>query len=127
MYFINLAFEIACICAGILLAISHLDRLDGESNFFNNLAAKLKPFNAVIGFATLIIGVLYLFKWKCIIFALVGIACGLLLLPQRLAGVPAIGNTLVKLSNKIQPYKVIVGDIALVLGVLDILYMNPFC
>ena len=124
---IDLTFEIACICAGILLAISHLDRLDGESNFFNKIAAKLKPFNAVIGFATLIIGVLYLIKIKCIVFALVGIACGLLLLPQRLSEIPMIGGGLVKLANKIQPYKVIVGDIAIILAILDMLYMNPFC
>ena len=127
MFAINLVFEIACICAGILLAISHLDRLDGDSNFFKRIATKLKPFNTIIGFATLIIGVLYIMKFKCIIFALVGILCGLLLLPQRLAKVPGIGDALFKFSNKIQPYKVIVGDIALILGVLDILYMNPFC
>ena len=67
---INLIFEIACICAGILLAITALDRLDGKSNFFNNIAAKLKPFNAVIGFATLIIGIVYILKIECIIFGL---------------------------------------------------------
>lgn len=120
-------FEIACICAGILLAISHLDILDGESNFFNKIAAKLRPFNAIIGFATLIIGVLFLLKIKCIIFGLVGIACALLLIPQRLGRVPGIGETLEKLSNKIQPHKAIVGDIALILGVLGLLNLNPFC
>ena len=96
---INLIFEIACICAGILLAITALDRLDGKSNFFNNIAAKLKPFNAVIGFATLIIGIIYILKIECIIFGVVGIACGLLLLPQQLTKIPGIGNSLLKASN----------------------------
>jgi len=124
---IILIFKIACICAGILLALSHLDKLDGESNFFNNVAAKLRPFNSVIGIITLVIGILYLLKIKCIIFGIVGIACGLLLLPQQLAKVPLVGDLLVKLSNAINPYKVIVGDIAIILGVLSLFNMNPFC
>lgn len=124
---INLVFEIACICAGIMLAISHLDQLDGKSNFFLNITDKLKPFNALIGFATLVIGILYLLKIKCIIFSVVGILCGILLLPQQLAKVPGIGDSLVKLSNALSPYKVIVGDIALILGILGLFNMNPFC
>ncbi|GFZ86179.1 hypothetical protein GCM10011531_16840 [Aquaticitalea lipolytica] len=124
---INLIFEIACICAGILLAITALDRLDGKSNFFNNIAAKLKPFNAVIGFATLIIGIIYILKIECIIFGVVGIACGLLLLPQQLTKIPGIGNSLLKASNWLMPFKVIVGDAALILGVLGLFNMNPFC
>lgn len=124
---ISLIFEIACICAGILLALTHLDKLDGESNFFNNVAAKLRPFNTVIGIVTLAVGILYLLKIKCVIFSIVGIACGLLLLPQQLAKVPLIGGFLVKLSNAINPFKVIVGDIAIILGVLSLFNMNPFC
>ena len=124
---INLISETACICAGILLAITALDRLDGKSNFFNNIAAKLKPFNAVIGFATLIIGIVYMLKIECIIFGVVGIACGLLLLPQQLTKIPGIGNSLLKASNWLMPFKVIVGDAALILGVLGLFNMNPFC
>jgi len=123
----SLIFEIACICAGILLAITQLDRIDGKSNFFNNIASTLKPFNTIIGIVTLAIGVLFLLKVKCVIFSLIGIACGLLLLPQQLAKFPLIGNLLVKLSNAINPYKVIVGDAALILSVLSLFKMNPFC
>lgn len=124
---ISLVFEIACIGAGILLAISHLDQLDGESTFFLNVANKLKPYNTAIGFATLIIGVLFLLKVKCFLFAIVGILCGLLLLPQQVSKVPGIGDSLLNVSNKLQPYKAIVGDIALILGVLGIFNLNPFC
>lgn len=122
----DLTFEIACICAGILLALNQLDRLDGESNFFNNIAAKLRPFNVIIGIITLGIGILYAINFKWFIFSLIGIACGLLLLPQQLTKVPAIGNFLLKLSKAIAPYKVFVGDAALVLGVLGLFGMNPF-
>ena len=116
---LSLVFEIASICAGVLLAISHLDQLDGESTFFLKIATKLKPFNSVIGFATLVIGILYLFKAGCL--------CGLLLLPQQLSQVPSIGDSLFKFSNRLQNYKAIVGDIALILGVLGLFNMNPFC
>ena len=124
---ISLIFKIACICAGLLLAVTQLDRIDGKSNFFVNLAAKLKPFNVIIGILTLAIGILFLLKVKCVIFSIVGIACGLLLLPQQLGNVPLIGNFLVKVSNAISPYKVIVGDAALILAILSLFKMNPFC
>ena len=124
---ITLIFEIACICAGILLAVTHLDKLDGASDFFVNIANKLKPFNTVIGFVVLIVGILFLLKIKCVVFAIVGILCGILLLPQRLSKIPGIGDNLLNFSNWLQPYKVIVGDIALILGLLSIFNINPFC
>ena len=124
---ISLAFEIACICAGILLAVSHLDQLDGKSTFFLRLAEKLKPFNVIIGFATLAIGIIFLLKIKCILFAIVGILCGILLLPQQLSKVPGVGDSLFKFSDKLQTYKIFVGDIALILGVLGLFNINPFC
>lgn len=124
---INLIFEIACICAGILLAITTLDRLDGESNFFNNIAAKLKPFNSVIGILTFGIGILYLIKIQCIIFAIIGILCGLLLIPHQLVKIPLVGDFLSKSSKSLMPFKVIIGDIALILGILGLLNINPLC
>ncbi|WMI67574.1 hypothetical protein [Mangrovimonas sp. YM274] len=123
-YFI---FEIACICAGLMLAVTTLDRLDGKSNFFVNIAAKLQPLSPIIGILTLAIGIIFIIKFNCIIFALVGIACGILLLPQQLSKVPGIGDSLFKLSQKINPYKVLIGDVALILGVLSLFNMNPFC
>ncbi|WP_053991335.1 hypothetical protein [Mangrovimonas sp. TPBH4] len=122
-----LIFEIACICAGLMLAVTTLDRLDGKSNFFLNVAAKLQPLSPIIGVLTLAIGIIFIFKFNCIIFALVGIACGILLLPQQLSKVPGIGDSLFKLSQKINPYKVLIGDAALILGVLSLFNMNPFC
>lgn len=124
---ISLIFYIACICAGLLLAVTQLDRIDGKSNFFLNVATKLKPLNVVIGIMTLAIGIVFLLKFKCLIFSIVGIACGLLLLPQQLGNVPLIGDFLVKISRAINPYKVIVGDAALILGILSLFRMNPFC
>lgn len=124
---LTLLFEISCICAGVLLAVTHLDQLDGKSDFFVKIANKLNPFNKIIGFAVLIIGLLFLLKIKCLFFALTGIFCGLLLLPQQMAEIPGIGEYLLKFSNQLKPYKIIVGDIALILGVLGLFNINPFC
>jgi hypothetical protein len=124
---ITFIFEITCICAGLLLAVEHLDKIDGPSDFFVNLAKKLKPFNAIIGFATLIIGILFLLKVKCFVFSIVGILCGIALLPQRLSKIPGIGDNLLSFSNWLQPHKVILGDIALILGILGLFNINPFC
>jgi hypothetical protein len=124
---INFIFEIACICAGILLAITTLERLDGKSNFFNAIADQLKPFNTIIGALTLGIGVLYLIKVQCIAFAIIGILCGLLLIPQHLIKIPVIGNSLHKSSKSLVPFKVIIGDVALILGILGLLNINPLC
>jgi hypothetical protein len=48
-------------------------------------------------------------------------------LPQQLTKVPGIGNSLLKVSNWLMPFKVIVGDAALILGILGLFDMNPFC
>lgn len=120
-------FNIACICAGILLAITHLDRLDGSSDFFNNIAAKLRPLSATIGVATIIIGILFLLNWHCVIYALIGIICGIILLPHKLAKIPGIGDELYAFSGKMKVYQVLFGDAALILGILSLLGWNPLC
>lgn len=124
---INFVFEISCICAGILLAITTLDRLDGKSDFFNTIAAKLLPYNTIIGILTLGLGILYLIKVQCIIFAVIGICCGLLLIPHELVKIPVVGDILQRSSKGLLPFKVIIGDIALILGVLGLLNINPLC
>lgn len=124
---IGFIFNIACICAGILLAITHLDRLDGKSDFFNNIAAKLRPLTATIGIAIIIIGFIFLFQFRCIIYALVGIICGIILLPHRLAKIPGIGDELFSFSGKMKKYQVIFGDAALIMGLLSLIGWNPFC
>lgn len=123
----GLLFNVACICAGILLAITHLDRLDGKSDFFNNIAAKLRPISATIGVAIIVIGLIFLFSWHCIIYALIGIICGIILLPQKLAKIPGIGDELYRFSARMKEYQVIFGDAALILGILSFIGWNPFC
>lgn len=114
-------FDIANILAGILLGITALDKLDGESNFFNNIAKKLIPFTTIIGGISLGLGVWYLLGFKHILYSSVAIAGGLLLLTHVLSQIPAIGGWLVKVSKKLMPFKVIVGMALLILAILYLL------
>jgi hypothetical protein len=116
-----LIFKIACLCGGILLGITALDKLDGESDFFNDIAKKLMPFTTLIGGTVLGLGIFYLLHFDHLIFNLVAIASGLLLLTHVLSQVPTIGESLVKVSKKLKPFKVILGVSLFVLTLLRFL------
>jgi hypothetical protein len=118
---IVLIFKIANLLAGILLGITALDKLDGESDFFNNVAKKLMPFTTIIGGISLGLGIYFLLGFNHIIYNAIAIAGGLLLLTHVLSQIPAVGDALVKISKKLMPFKVIVGVALLVMTVLRFL------
>jgi len=122
---IELIFKIGCLCAGILLGITALDKLDGESNFFNDIAKKLMPFNTIIGGGILGLGIYYLLHFDHLIFNLLAMASGILLLTHVLSQIPTVGDSLVKISKALMPFKVIVGVALLVLTVLRFLSIHP--
>jgi len=122
---IELIFKIGCLCAGILLGITALDKLDGESNFFNDIAKKLMPFNTIIGGGILGLGIYYLLHFDHLIFNLLAMASGILLLTHVLSQIPTVGDSLVKISKTLMPFKVIVGVALLVLTVLRFLSIHP--
>jgi cadmium resistance protein CadD (predicted permease) len=121
---IVLIYKIANILAGILLGITALDRLDGESDFFNSIAKKLMPFTTVIGGASLGLGIYFLLGFNHILYNVLAIAAGLLLLTHVLSQIPTIGDTLVKVSKKLMPFKVIVGVALLIMTVLRFLHIH---
>jgi cadmium resistance protein CadD (predicted permease) len=117
---------IACICGGILLGITALDKLDGESDFFNNIAKKLMPFTTLIGGIVIALGIFELLKifgftYRRFLFDLIAIASGLLLLTHVLSQVPSIGDALVKASKALMPFKVILGLALFALSILRLL------
>ncbi|WP_298514567.1 hypothetical protein [uncultured Kordia sp.] len=122
---IEIIFKIACLAAGILLGLTALDKLDGESNFFNDIAKKLMPFTTMIGGGILGLGIYYLLHFDHLIFNILAMAAGVLLLTHVLSQVPKIGDTLVKISKTLMPFKVIVGIALLVLTVLRFLSIHP--
>ena len=122
---IEIIFKIACLAAGILLGLTALDKLDGESDFFNNIAKKLMPFTTIIGGGIVGLGIYYLLHFDHLIFNILAIAAGVLLLTHVLSQIPKIGDTLVKISKTLMPFKVIVGIALFVLTILRFLSIHP--
>ncbi|WP_046757235.1 hypothetical protein [Kordia jejudonensis] len=112
-------FDIANILAGILLGITALDKLDGESNFFNNVAKKLMPFTLIIGGISFGLGLfLLIFSKGGFLYELVAVSGGLLLLTHVVSQIPAVGGVLVKISKKLMPFKVIIGITLLIFALI---------
>jgi len=111
----GLLLTIANISGGILLGLATLDKWDGESNFFNKIAGVLAPFQTVIGGALVVLPIL-----KFSILGIVSILGGILLLTHVFGKVPALETSLRKLSDKLMPFKAIIGIALLVLGILSL-------
>ncbi len=115
-----LAYNLSNIAAGILLALTTLDKWDGESNFFNNIAKYLAPFQVSIGGFIVVLSILNLFSFN-LVYTIPSILAGILLLTHVLGKVPSIGDSLKKFSDKIAPFKVVIGLAVFFLGVLSLL------
>lgn len=115
---IGLLLTIANISGGILLGLATLDRWDGESNFFNKIAGVLAPFQTVIGVALI---VLSLIKFRVnVLFSIASILGGILLLTHVFGKVPALETSLRKLSAALMPFKVVIGIVLIVIGILGL-------
>lgn len=112
---IGLLLTIANISGGILLGLATLDKWDGESNFFNKIAGFLAPFQTVIGGALVVLPIL-----KFNLIGIVSILGGVLLLTHVFGKVPALESSLRKLSEKLMPFKAVIGIAILVLGILGL-------
>ncbi len=120
MNIIGIIISAASISGGILLAMSTLDKWDGEKDYFKKIGSYLTPYNTIIGGALLAIGVIY-FGARGILNSIIAIAAGLLLLINVLGKVPAVGEFLVKASKALIPFQVGIGLASLVVGVLGLI------
>lgn len=115
---IGLLLTIANISGGVLLGLATLDKWDGESNFFNKIAGVLAPFQTIIGGALIVLSILKF--WNSPLFNVVSILGGFLLLTHAIGKAPAFGDTLKKISDKLMPFKAIIGIGLLIIGVISI-------
>jgi len=115
-----LLLTIANICGGVLLGLATLDKWDGERNFFNKIAGVLAPFQTIIGGALVVLSLLRIFGGHNWVFNIVSLLGGFLLLTHAIGKAPAFGDTLKKLSDKLMPFKAIIGIALLVIGLLNI-------
>ncbi|WP_442845403.1 hypothetical protein [Leeuwenhoekiella sp. H156] len=123
----HILYELALICAGILLAIATLDKWDGDAQVFTKIANALRPFAAVIGGICLILGIWYLLKPFCFFRDLVSILAGLTLLGGTLENQPGLHNFFNKTASVLNPYRAIIGLTALILGILSLLNFSFIC
>ena len=115
---IGLLYTIAKISGGILLGLATLDKWDGEANFFNKIANVLAPFQTVIGGALIVFAIMTF--WSNILFTALSLVAGLLLLTHVFGKVPSMEASLRKLSDKLMPFKAIIGIALLVVGILGL-------
>ncbi|MDN3493494.1 hypothetical protein [Winogradskyella bathintestinalis] len=114
----ELLLAVANISGGILLGLTTLDKWDGERNFFNNIAGFLAPFDTIIGLALIILAILEF--WDGLLFNIVSILGGILLLTHVFGKVPSIETSLRKLSDKLMPFKAIIGIGLIVIGIMGL-------
>ena len=123
----HILYEMAMICAGILLAVKTLNQWDGNTQIFSKSADTLRPFATVIGGICLILGIWYLIKPFCFFRDLVSILAGLTLLGGALESRPSLHEFFNKASAFLNPYSVIIGIVALILGLLGLLNISFIC
>ena len=114
----GLLLAIANIAGGILLGLATLDKWDGENNFFNKIAGFLAPFQTIIGGASIVLAILIF--WRNVLFNVASILGGILLLTHAFGKVPALEESLRKLSDKLMPFKAIIGIGLIVIGIIQL-------
>nr|WP_321236249.1 hypothetical protein [uncultured Psychroserpens sp.] len=117
---IGLLLTIANLSGGILLGLATLDKWDGESNFFNKIAGVLAPFQTIIGGTLVVISIMRIFGGNHILYNIVSLLGGFLLLTHAIGKAPAFGDSLKKLSDKLMPFKAIIGIGLLIIGIMRI-------
>lgn len=123
----HILYELILICAGVLLAINTLTKWDGSTQFFSKFADFLKPFSTVIGGICLILGIWYVVKPFCTFRDIISILAGLTLLGGSLENHPSLHDFFNKAASFLNPYRVIIGLIALLLGVLGLFNIGYIC
>ncbi len=116
-----LLLTIANIAGGLLLGLATLDKWDGEANFFNKIAGILAPFQTLIGGALVVLSLLRIFGGHNWLFNIVSLLGGFLLLTHVIGKAPAFKESLQKLSDKLSPFKALIGIGLLVIGILNVL------
>jgi len=111
---------IANITGGLLLGLATLDKWDGEKNFFNKIAGFLAPFQTAIGIALIVLPLLRIFGSGGYLFNIISLLGGLLLLTHSFSKVPALKDTLQKISDKLMPFKAIIGIALIVIGLITL-------
>jgi hypothetical protein len=105
---------VIAILAGMLLLGDIFNQGGRASRFVDSL----RPFDAVIGITAIVLGILNLFS----LLGMVLILGGLVLGARALAAVPNVGDDLVRAGDKVGAFRVLIGCVLIVLGILSIVF-----
>jgi hypothetical protein len=101
---------IVAVLAGLLLVGDLFNQGGRASRFVDNL----RPFDAMIGITAIILGVLNLFSLLGLLLILGGLVLG----ARALGSVPTFGDDLVRAGDKVGAFRVLIGTVLIVLGVI---------
>jgi hypothetical protein len=104
---------VVAVLAGMLL-LGEVFNQDGKASRF---VANLRPFDAVIGVTAIVLGILNLFSLLGIVLVLGGLVLG----ARALAAVPNVGDDLVRAGDKVGGFRVLIGSVLVILGILAFL------
>jgi hypothetical protein len=104
---------VVAVLAGLLLLSPIIRGRSAGGKVVDSLA----PFDAVIGVVAVVVGLLNITS----VIGVALIAAGLTLATGALAQVPALGPHLERAGNALRPFRVVLGVVVLVIGVMALL------
>ena len=104
---------VVAVLAGRLL----LGELFAQGGKASRFVDNLRPFDAVIGVTAIVIGILNLFSFLGMALILGGLVLG----ARALAAVPNVGDDLVRAGDKVGGFRIIIGSVLVILGILNFL------
>lgn len=110
---------IVSILAGLVLLSDALRKVPGIGPSLEKFAGWLSAFDVVIGVVAIVLGILELFSLQGILLIL----AGFVLAASALRSIPSIGPSLGRLGNALAEFRLIIGVIILLVGLLELLQL----
>jgi hypothetical protein len=108
---------ILAILVGLILLVGALGRIPGIGPALERMGEWLAQFDVVLGVVAVIVGILSLFSLQGIVLIL----AGLILAVSAMRQVPYVGPGLSKLGQDLSQFRLIIGAILLIVGLLGVL------
>ncbi|MEM2943178.1 MAG: hypothetical protein QXN93_02700 [Methanomassiliicoccales archaeon] len=106
------------IIAGLILAMGILNSIPALGKHLEKLAKWLGRFQTIIGIIAIIVAIIW---WGSLLGSIVAIIAGLVLLTGILPSIPVFGKHLEKLAKWLGRFQTIIGIIAIIVGILELL------
>jgi hypothetical protein len=105
---------VVLILTGLVLLRGVLQNIPGVGSSLERFAAWLSGFDVVLGVIAIVVGILQILSLEGIL---------LILAVSALRTIPSVGPQLVRLGKALAPFRVILGVILLLVGLLNLLNM----